>query len=132
MAVLFRAIAPDGIKYEGEIDSINIKSNNGYLTILPHHFPLLTGVVPSSCHFFINEKEEKAYVGDGVLHVSEDKIELIVSAFNLKKDIDIERARRALERAKNYLDSNDPTVDKDRALKALIRAEARISLWENK
>ena len=51
---------------------------------------------------------------------------------HLKKDIDIERARRALERAKNYLDSNDPTVDKDRALKALIRAEARISLWENK
>ena len=132
MAVELVAIAPDGIKYQGEVESLNIKSTTGYLTILPHHFPLLTGISPSACHFVVNDTEEKAYVGDGVLHVSEDKIELIVSAFNLKKDIDIDRARRAKERAQKYLESSDPNVDKERALKALIRAEARISLWENK
>jgi F-type H+-transporting ATPase subunit epsilon len=130
MAIIFKAIAPDGIKYEGEVESLNIKSTTGYITILPHHFPLLTGVTPSICHFYVDDKEIKAYVGDGVLHVSENEIELIVSAFNLKKDIDIERAKKALARAKKYLESDDPSIDKKRAQKALIRAEARIALWE--
>ena len=56
----------------------------------------------------------------------------IVSSFNFKDDIDIERAKRALDRANGYLQSSDPNIDKERALKAKIRAEARIALWEGK
>ena len=132
MAINLKIVAPDGIKFENDIDSLNIKSTSGYITILPHHFPLLSGVVPSICHFKINDDLIKAYVGDGVIHVSETGIELIVSAFNFKEEIDIERAKRALMRAKKYLESNDPNIDKIRAHNALIRAEARIALWEDR
>lgn len=130
--IKLRVTSPEGIQYEANIRSLHIKSIDGELTILPKHFPLLTNVVISICHFIEDNNIVEAYVGDGIMHVSENMIELIVEAFTLKNDIDIERARKAKERAEERLNSLDPSIDKIRAHKALVRAEARISLWEKK
>lgn len=131
-SIKLRVTSPEGIQYEANIRSLHIKSIDGELTILPKHFPLLTNVVVSICHFIEEDELIEAYVGDGILHVNEEMIELIVEAFTLKPNIDIERARKAKERAEERLNSQDPMIDKIRAQKALIRAEARISLWEKK
>ena len=130
--VSFKVITPGGVLYQDEINKLTIRTLEGYITVLPNHFPLATSIVSSICDFNVNDRNIRAFTGRGILQVSEKEIKLIVSSFNFKEDIDIERARKALDRANGYLSSNDPNIDKDRAQKAKIRAEARISLWEGK
>ena len=130
--VNFKVITPGGVLYEEKINKLTIRTLDGYITVLPNHFPLATTIVSSICDFNVNDKNIRAFTGSGILQVSEKDIKLIVSAFNFKDEIDIERARRALDRANGYLSSNDPNIDKERALKAKIRAESRIGLWEGK
>lgn len=128
----FKVITPSGVLFESLINKLTIRTLEGYITVLPNHFPLATSIVSSICDFNVNDKNIRAFTGKGILQLSEKDIKLIVASFNFKEDIDIERARRALERANKYLMSNDPNIDKERAQKAKIRAEARISLWEGK
>jgi F0F1-type ATP synthase epsilon subunit len=45
-------------------------------------------------------------------------------------EIDAERAKAALKRAKERLMSGDPEIDKERALAARERAEARLKVVE--
>ena len=130
--VLFEVITPGGVLYKENINKLTIRTLDGYITVLPKHFPLVTNIASSICDFNVDDKNIRAFTGSGVLKVGENDIKLIVASFNFKEDVDIERARRALERANSYLVSNDPNIDKDRALRAKIRAEARIALWEGK
>ena len=130
--VKFEVITPSGVLYSENVNKLTIRTLEGYITVLPNHFPLVTNIVSSICDFNVDDKNVRAFTGRGILKVGEHDIKLIVSSFNFKDDIDIERARRALERANFYLTSTDPNIDKERALRAKIRAEARISLWEGK
>ena len=130
--VLFEVITPGGVLYKENVNKLTIRTLEGYITVLPNHFPLVTNIVSSICDFNVEDKNIRAFTGRGILKVGEKDIKLIVSSFNFKDEIDIERARRALDRANAYLSSTDPNVDKERALRAKIRAEARIALWEGK
>lgn len=130
--VKFEVITPSGVLYSENVNKLTIRTLEGYITVLPNHFPLVTNIVSSICDFNVDDKNIRAFTGRGILKVGEHDIKLIVSSFNFKEDIDIERARKALERANSYLSSTDPNIDKERALRAKIRAEARISLWEGK
>lgn len=130
--VRFQVITPSGILYDQNISKLTIRTLEGFITVLPKHFPLATSIVASICDFNVDDKNIRAFTGSGILKVGENDIKLIVSSFNFKDDIDIERAKRALDRANGYLQSFDPNIDKERALRAKIRAEARIALWEGK
>ena len=130
--VNFKVITPSGILFNQNVSKLTIRTLEGYITVLPKHFPLATSIIPSICDFNVDEKNIRAFTGSGILKVGEKDIKLVVSSFNFKDDIDIERARKALERANGYLASQDPNIDKERAKNAKIRAEARIALWEGK
>lgn len=135
MAYNLSIITPNGVLNPIDITLLHVKSGNGELTILPHHFPLVTNIEPSICYFdSVSKGRVYAFIGEGILNVLEKEVKLIVASFNLKDDIDIDRARKALERANAYLSEapSNPNIDVERAKKALIRAEARIALWEGK
>ena len=42
MSFKLKVITPYGVFFEGDIDSLNICTSQGYLTILPNHIPLVT------------------------------------------------------------------------------------------
>lgn len=128
----FKVITPEGVLYNDKISSLTIRSSEGYLTILPSHFPLVTGIINNICHFYKDDTLIKAFSGNGILQVMDNEVRIIVSSFNLKEDIDIDRARSAKTRASERLSSDDPSIDKKRAQEALIRADSRIALWEDK
>ena len=67
---------------------------------------------------------------EGLLNVQKDGVTLILDSIESKKDIDIDRAKEAKRRAEERL--REPlNIDVERATKALIRANNRISVYEN-
>ena len=62
-----------GIEYEGEIKSLNIKTTSGEITILDHHLPLVTVLVPGTAHIVDTKENKKDLdVKGGFLEVTPD------------------------------------------------------------
>ena len=72
--VNFKVITPSGVLFESPINKLTIRTLEGYITVLPNHFPLATSIVSSICDFNVNDKNIRAFTGKGILQVSEKDI----------------------------------------------------------
>jgi len=53
-----KVISLKGIEYEGNITSLNIKTESGEITVLDHHRPLIT-ILKKGTASIVGEKNEK-------------------------------------------------------------------------
>jgi len=109
-------------------EEVQIPGRNGYLGILPGHAPLITELAVGEIRFRENATEQRLAVAWGFAEVLPDKVTILAETAESPSEIDIERARKAKERAEQRLTSGDPTVDVERALDGLARAQARIDV----
>lgn len=125
-------ISPNKVVYSADIDMLIVRSIGGELGILPKHAPLLAGLVPHAMRAIIEGTENLIAVSGGFIQVLPDKIIVLASAAELPIEIDINRAKKAYERAQERLDSfkKNPQerrdIDTIRARLALERAKARL------
>lgn len=121
----------DGVYLQKEIDMLIVKTTAGELGILHNHQPLITNIEISK----LTLKNENVYtdyaIAGGTLFVNEEGCKIITSAIESQSEIDIQRAKRARDRAKKRLDHPDISeIDLKRAEIALKRALNRLSLSE--
>lgn len=125
-------ISPNKVVYSADIDMLIVRSIAGDLGIMPKHAPLLAGLVPHAMRAMIDGTENLIAVSGGFIQVQPGKIIVLASAAELPIEIDINRARKAYERAQKRLESfkENPEVKGDvdtlRARAALERAKARL------
>ncbi len=105
---------------------------DGELGILPGHAPLIT-------ELGIGELRFRDAGGNGEVHLAiirgfaevlTDRVTVLAETAELAEEIDIERAKQALERAQARITAGDPDIDWDRARAALQRALIRIKVGE--
>jgi len=78
-------------------------------------------------------KERYVFISSGFAEVLPDRVTVLAESAERRKDIDIERAKAASERAQRRLDSEDKEgIDFARAKAALERAIYRIKLSETR
>jgi F-type H+-transporting ATPase subunit epsilon len=103
----------------------------GQFGILPGHTHFLSGIVPGELRYTSGSESECLAVTTGFAEVSDDKVSIVVDAAETAGDIDPERARSAVERARERLArAQDEDVDFLRAEAALKRAIARLKVVE--
>lgn len=120
-------VTPEKIFYEKEIESLIAPGTLGHLGVLTNHAPLLTGLVPGK--MVIKDPEGKKQflaVSGGFMEVLKNKVAILADAAEYADKIDLERAHKALERAKTRLKSKEKGIDTQRALLAYRRAKNRI------
>jgi F-type H+-transporting ATPase subunit epsilon len=113
-------------------EEVQIPGKNGYLGILPGHAPLITELSVGEITYRENSTEQKLAVAWGFAEVLPNKVTILAETAERPSEIDVARAQKAKERAEQRLTSGDPTVDVERALGALHRAEARIDVASGK
>ena len=113
-------------------EEVQIPGRNGYLGIMPGHAPLITELAVGEISFRENATQQRLAVAWGFAEVLPDKVTILAETAERPSEIDVERARKAKERAEQRLTSGDPSVDVDRALDALHRAQARLDVAANK
>ncbi len=128
---LLTIVTPEKIFYEDEVSSITAPGSEGYLGVLTDHAPLITALVPGKLTVKDHENQEVIFaIGGGFLEVLKNNVTILAHSIEFIEDIDIERAKRALERAKQRLRSKEKEIDIPRAMAALRRAENRLYLYE--
>lgn len=123
-------VTPEQVFYEGEVSSMIIPGSEGYLGVLTDHAPLITAVIPGKLTIKDESMQEIILsVTYGFFEISSNTASLLVDAVEYAGRIDLERARRALERAQQRLtEGPSGMVDSARARRALERAKSRIRI----
>lgn len=121
-------VTPEKKVVETRAEEVEIPGKNGYLGILPGHAPLITELSVGEISYRENSTEQRLAVAWGFAEVLADKVTILAETAERPSEIDVERARKAKQRAEQRLSSGDPDVDVERALAALRRAEVRLDV----
>lgn len=101
----------------------------GVFEILPNHAPYVFALKPGPLRIRTPENNDKyVAVGGGFLVVQKERTTVLTRSAERPEDIDVERARRARERAEDRLRQKSSDVDMTRAQAALQRALARLKV----
>ena len=123
---------PRRVVYSNEIDMLIARAIDGNIGIMPGHTPLVTALENSVVRVKKDDKEIPIPISDGFLEVKPDKINLIVRTAELPEEIDLQRAKKAKERAERRLREEKSKLDQARAEAALDRAVSRINAAKSK
>jgi F-type H+-transporting ATPase subunit epsilon len=134
MAEVFQLeiVTPEKKVVDTAAEDVQIPGKNGYLGILPGHAPLITELAVGEVKFHAGGEERRLAVAWGFAEVLPDKVTVLAETAERPAEIDVERARKAKERAEQRLTSGNTNVDVDRALNAIDKAETRLEVASKK
>ncbi len=93
-------VTPEQIVLEKQIAALMLRTDVGDATYLAGHTPLVGAIVPGLVRFQDEDgTEERVAVHGGFVHVKSDGVTVLAPVAEREQDIDVERARRALEAA---------------------------------
>lgn len=124
---LLEVVTPERIVFAEQADMVVVKGVSGELGILAQHIPLVTPLKVAPVKIKRGNQTDLIAVNGGFIEVRKDKVVILAESAELPGDIDVERARKAKERAEKRLASKD-NVDFKRAELALQRALSRIDV----
>ncbi len=126
MAFLVKIFTSKKKYFEGQVDLLSVYTQAGQLGILTNHTPLVSILTIGPMHMKINGKTSYYAVSKGVLTVKKNETVLLVDAIEKSDEIDLARAKEALERAEKRLSTKSKDIDVLRARIALERAKNRL------
>jgi F-type H+-transporting ATPase subunit epsilon len=121
-------VTPEKKVVDTAAEEVQIPGKNGYLGVLPGHAPLITELAVGEITFRENSSEQRLAVAWGFAEVLPNKVTILAETAERPSEIDVERARKAKERAEQRLTSGDTNVDVERSLEALHKAETRLEV----
>ena len=123
-------ITPMKTILDEEVDSVILTTTEGEMGVLYDHEPAVVLLGYKTLSYTQEEVKKYATTLGGFAEITKDKVVVLTDASEFADEIDIERAKRAKERAEKRL--SDSTMDHLRAEIALKKAIARINLKESK
>lgn len=123
-------LTPEKSVLDEDVTYVHVPGLAGYFGMLAHHAPIISALMPGEL-VVRDEKGEATYaLSGGFLEASENKATILADALERVGEVDVERARRAEQRANERLAhaSGDASIDRARAEAALARAMNRLRL----
>ncbi|HKF53259.1 MAG TPA: F0F1 ATP synthase subunit epsilon [Candidatus Acidoferrales bacterium] len=120
-------VTPEKHMLDEAVDYVEVPGQEGYMGILPGHAPLLSELGMGTLSYRKGSDVQYFAALGGFVEVLPGRVIILADACERTGEIDVERARAALERARAEL-TKAGSGDKNRADEALAmnRAQARI------
>ena len=121
-------VTPDGLEYNGEAESLLIRTDDGDIEILANHADLISTVAIGRARIIADGKTLYASAAGGFVSVAKNAVRLVATTFEFADDIDLERAKLAKKRAEEALPAKKTDADVRIAKAKLARALNRINV----
>ena len=121
-------VTPEQMAFRGFVEEVTIPGTEGEFGVLKGHAPLLSSVDIGELSFIRNHEKTRYAVHTGYAEVSSSKVTVLVESAERSDMIDLERAKRARQRAEERLRLPKADVDIERARLALMRAITRMNV----
>lgn len=116
------------IFYQGRGQLINLPSTDGGHTLLPHHENVILALMPGTTRIVKADGTEVTVVtGSGFAEMINNRIKVFVHSAERPEDIDVNRAKEAMERAEEQLRQKQSLEEYHRSKMELARAMSRLS-----
>ena len=127
-AFALEVVTPDGLCFEGEVESLLVRTDEGDVEILAGHADYLATLATGRCRIRIGGEDKAAAVSGGFLSVDKKSVKLVATTFEFAENIDLNRANSAKEKAEESLARAKNDRDLLVAKAKLQRAISRISV----
>ena len=121
-------ITPEKLVLRAEVDEVVLPGLTGELGVLPDHEPLITQLKTGILTYRQSGSQQKLHVSGGFAEVLGDKVSVLSDVAEKPEEIDLARAKSALERAEKQLLGSGETIDAERAELKKERAKTRLQL----
>jgi F-type H+-transporting ATPase subunit epsilon len=122
MSIRCEIVSQDRKVFEGDVDIVVLPGSAGEMGILPNHAPLLTTLKYGIIKVRTNDKEEIFTVAGGVAEVQPEIVTILADAAENVREIDLDRAKAARQRAKEVLEKGvSEDTDTFLAIEAALR-----------
>lgn len=125
-------LTPERQALAEKVEAVYVQGSSGRLGILPMHTTLIAKLDFGELAYHQGGKEDRILCGAGLIEVVDDKVTVLVRSAERQRDINVERANAALDRARAHRDSKVEGVDLDRAEAARKRALERLRFANEK
>ncbi|MFB3827136.1 MAG: ATP synthase F1 subunit epsilon [Bryobacteraceae bacterium] len=134
MAELFRLeiATPERRLVDEQVDEAQIPARNGYIGVLAGHAPLLAELGTGFLSYHAGSRRWRLAVHRGFVEVLPGHVRVLADAAEKAEDIDVERARREMEQARQQLANPALGVDPAMSLEAIDRARAWLDAADRK
>ncbi len=122
-------VTPERVLFSSDqVVSLTVPAWEGSLGVMAMHAPMVAALRIGVITIKLADGEEvRVSTTGGFMEVADNRTVILCDIAELDKEIDVERAQRALQRALERLRNfQDPTIDRERARKAKERAMARL------
>ena len=129
--IFLEVVTPEKIVISEATQIVAAPGSLGEFGVLIGHTPFLTTLKTGIMRFTdAGGKERYVFVSEGFAEVLPDKVTVLAESAERRRDINLERAKAAQERAEKRLaeDRSRKDIDFERARAALERATVRIRL----
>lgn len=129
--IRLEVVTPNGAVVSEDVDIVNAPGYGGDFGVLANHAPFLSTIKTGLLTYDQGKKRETIMISGGFCEVSNNKITFLVESAERGRQIDVDRAIRAKERAEKRLSQafqHDDLINRTRAEAALQRALARMKV----
>lgn len=103
MALHLEVVTPEGTKLSEDVSEITAPGVMGELGILENHIPVLTVLDVGKLTLKTTEATTVLAINGGYLEVDNNRLIVITETAESKADIDVERARAAIQKAEEAM-----------------------------
>ncbi len=128
--IILEIATPEGRLYREQVSSVNLPTGMGSMGVLRNHAPVICTLVWGVLEYIKGGKKYRFAISDGIADIKNNFVLVLVHTAERSDEIDIKRARAALERAKERLAKPGKDADTLQANAALRRAMTRIKATE--
>lgn len=121
-------ITPEKLALRTEVDEVVLPGLTGELGVLPDHEPLMTQLKTGVLTYRQGGSQQRLHISGGFAEVLGDKVSVLSDVAEKPDEIDLERAKAALDRAEKRLLSSGENLDVERAELKKERAKTRIQI----
>ena len=115
-----KIVTPDGLKYDGQVEELIVRTTSGDLGILAGHVNCVAPLGMGQTVIVVNGKRRTAACIGGMVSMVNGNATLVPTTFEWAEDIDVDRALASEKKARSVL-SNKSATDTD-----IRMAEARL------
>ena len=125
-----KIVTPFRVMYENDVVSVLAPGITGYFGILANHHPFLTHLSIGTIVVDTGRAVKTFATSGGYTEVLKNVMTILAETAEESSEIDVDRAKRARDRALVRMKQHSPDIDFDRARLALLRALNRLRAFQ--
>jgi len=97
--IKFKIVTPERVVFEEEVDQVTLPTQEGEITVLPNHIPLISVLQAGELVAKKDSEEIAMAVSGGMVEVQKNELTVLADTAERAEEIDLARAEEARRRA---------------------------------